>query len=137
MLNKKAVILTIDALLALIAAMTIIVAVVYFTGQVSNIPYNKQALNKISQDSLTVLEKDNVLKTAIETSSNTTLTLFLDSLPSQICAKVDLKSSDQIIQESAIKTNCGSSNETVVVRRSFVANSFNVYYARMEAWHTE
>ena len=134
--KKKGLILTLDAIFAIIAAMAIITASLYYTAQVSKVPYNKQALNRISQDTLTILEKDDTFKNAIETDSNTSITLFLDALPDQICARIDLKSSAQSVVQSSSKTNCVSSDESVFVRRSFV-NGFSIYYAEIEAWYVE
>lgn len=136
MLNKKGIIFTLDAVFALIVAVTITVAVIFHMSQVSKIPYSKQALNKIAQDSLTVLEKDGILKEAIETGSTETITTFLNSLPYQICAGMDLKSADQSTIQSAVKTGCNSSEEAVIARRAFIANNFSTYYVRMEFWHT-
>jgi len=136
-LRRKGLVLTLDAVFALIAATTIITATLYYTGELSKVPYNKQALSKMSQDSLTILEKDGILVDAIETGSSTTLAEFLNSTPNQVCARIDLKLINTSLIENATKTNCNLSAEPVISRRSFIANNFTVYYARMESWYVE
>lgn len=134
MLTKKAIIFTLDSILALIVTVTIITGTLSYMSQVSKIPYNKQALNRIGQDSLTLLEKDQILKQAVETGSNATIAVFLDSLPNQICVIVDLKATDQSTLQSTVKTGCSSSDESLIVRRVFIA-SFTTYYAEAELWY--
>ena len=82
------------------------------------------------------MTKDDTLKNAIESESSATITSFLNSLPSQICAKIDLKSVDQVTIQNTSKTGCTSSEERVVARRTFIANDFTVYYAEIESWYT-
>lgn len=134
---KKGIIFTLDAIFALITAVTIIVAVIFYMGQVYKIPYTKQALNRLAQDSLTILEKDGALKEAIERGSSTAITTFLNSLPYQICGGIDLKSANHSVIQSLTKTNCTISEESVVGRRTFVANNFTTYYAEVEFWYTK
>jgi hypothetical protein len=136
MLNKKGIIFTLDAIFALIAAVTIITAAMFYMSQVSKLPYNMQALNRLAQDSLTVMEKDGTLRQAIETGSTSRMVIFLDSLPDQICAKIDLKSKNHVMLYNATKTGCTSSDEYVITRRVFIANNFNIYYSKAEFWYT-
>jgi len=137
MLRKKGIIFTLDAIFALMAALTIISASLFYMGQVGKIPFNKQALGKISQDSLTILEKDGTLGKAVEIGSAATLSSFLNSLPSNLCGKIEINDASKNNILAALKPGCTGSNELVISVRAFVGNNFNVYYARMEIWYKE
>ncbi|MBW2984326.1 hypothetical protein KY361_04380 [Candidatus Woesearchaeota archaeon] len=132
---KKGIIFSLDAILAVIIAGVMILACFFYLSHTSTNLYQNQDIYKISLDSLTILEKDNTLKTAVETNSTTTLQLFLDSLPAQLCGDITVYTSSSSAVLSAQKTGCTAKNESTIAVRSFVANNFNVYYARMEAWY--
>jgi len=134
LLQKKGLVITLDAIFAVLAALTIILSVLFYMWSVSKVPFNKQALNRFSQDSLAMLEKDDTLRNAIEGNSNTTVILFLESLPEQICASIDLKDKDQNVIMTVRRADCPDSLESVHERRSFIAD-FNTYYARIECWY--
>lgn len=133
-MKKKAIIFTLDAILALLIAATLIISSLYYLSKTENIPYTEQGLYKISLDILTVLEKDGTLKTAVEESSATEIQGFLDSLPVQICANITIYNTAQDNLLSVKKTACDSSEEKLFSRRVFIANSFSVYYAEMVSW---
>jgi len=136
-LKKKGVFFTLDAVFAIIATLTIILIVLFYMSQVGKIPYNKQSLSKLNQDTLTVLEKDYTLRSAIRDNSNSTINLFLNSLPSQICARVELRDENKTTLQFTAKQDCNSTEEPVVARRAFVGYDYSVYYAKMESWHVD
>lgn len=133
-MKKKAIIFTLDAILALLISGTLIMTSLHYFSKTENIPYTQQSLYKISLDSLAVLEKDETLKTAVEENSITQIQSFLDSLPEQICSNITVYNTAQNNLLSAEKTECSSSDEKLFVRRVFVANDFGVYYAEMVSW---
>ena len=134
MLNKKGVVITLDSIFAILATLTIITSVLFYMGQISKIPYNKQSLSRISQDSLTILEKDGTLKRSIETGTAAMIGSYLESLPKQICAEIYLKDSNKNMILNITRTGCIYPEESVVQRRVFIANNLTIYYARMESW---
>ncbi|MFC1800639.1 hypothetical protein ACFLYT_01140, partial [Nanoarchaeota archaeon] len=86
-------------------------------------------------DSLTILEKDDSLKTAIETNTNATLQIFLNSLSTQVCANLTIFTPTQSQIISAQKAGCTQSNESSTAKRTFIANNTNIYYADMVSWY--
>jgi len=135
MLKKKAIIFSLDAIFAIIIAGIMILACFFYLSQTSTNLYKNQDIYKISLDSLTILEKDNTLKTAVETSNTTIIQQFLNSLSEQHCGNITLYTSSSAAILSAQKTGCTSKNESTIAIRSFVANNSNIYYANMEAWY--
>ena len=109
--------------------------VLFFMNRVSMVPYNKQALHRLNQDSLTILEKDGSLRQAIETGSTEDIENFINALPNQICAEINLIDSNRYIVKTTVRAGCPDEKESVFERRAFIANNFNVYYARMETWY--
>ena len=135
MLKKKAIIFSLDAIFAIIIAGIMILACFFYLSQTSTNLYKNQDIYKISLDSLTILEKDDTLKTAAETNSTTTLQSFLNSLPTQHCGNITVYTSSSTAVLSAQKTGCTAKNESTIAIRSFAANDYNIYYAKMEAWY--
>ena len=135
-LNKKALIFTLDAIFALIIALTLIMGTLFLINQENQL-FNEQALEFIAQDSLTVLEKDGSLSYAIEESTSVTINLFQENLPEQICSLIVLKDSagQQIL--SSLRSSCGTNAKKYsVARRSFILSS-EPYYAEMTVWFKE
>lgn len=135
-IGKKAVVITLESIFALIVTGVILTAIFSYMGRISMDQYNKQALNRIGQDSLTILEKDGLLKEAIETGSLTNIESFLQSLPPPLCERIYLKDSSKNTINSTSKVGCITPRKSAFERRSFVAN-FTPYYAEVEVWHNE
>ena len=131
-MNKKGLVYTIDAIFALVIAVFLISAILFYMKD-PNILYNEQALQKFSQGSLTMMEKDGTFRNAVSSSSNTEIGTFLDSLPRQLCASISII--DQNLTQAVgevNKTNCNIPDEYVFTRRLIVADS-KPYYAEMYA----
>ncbi|MFH1317042.1 MAG: hypothetical protein ABII01_05985 [Candidatus Woesearchaeota archaeon] len=133
--DKKGIIFTLDAIFALISTITLVVFILFYMSRVSMVPYNKQALNRISQDTLTMLEKDGTLRKAIETNSTSDIEDFINSLPTNLCLEITLKGSDKDITNKINRTSCETAKENVFERRAFVANNFATYYALIQFWY--
>jgi hypothetical protein len=134
--NKKGIIFTVDALIALGAAMLIITSV-YGALTGADIPHNVEKLTKITQDSLAILEKDETLKKATETITNTTLITYLNSLPSQLCAHISIHQTDGIEIIAASKTNCELGSTIATARRAFIVQDITTNYAFMRSSYVE
>ncbi|MBW2965948.1 hypothetical protein KY342_02475 [Candidatus Woesearchaeota archaeon] len=135
MLKKKAIIFSLDAIFAIVIAGIMILACFFYLSKTTTNLYQNQDIYKLSLDSLTILEKDETLKTAIETSSATTIQQFLNSLPDQHCGNITVYTSLSTAVLSSQKTGCTANNESTIAIRSFIANNSNIYYAKMEAWY--
>ena len=135
MLRKKAIIFSLDAIFAVIIAGIMILSCFFYLSKTTTNLYQNQDIYKVSLDSLTILEKDNTLKTSVETSSVATIQQFLNSLPDQHCGNITVYTSSSSQLLSAQKTGCTAKNESTIAVRSFIANNSNIYYANMEAWY--
>lgn len=135
-IHKKALIFTLDAIFALIIAITLIMGVLFLINQENQL-FNEQALEIVAQDSLTVLEKDGSLDGAIEGTTNITISLFQENLPDQICSLIVLKNSAGQQVLSSLRSSCGTNaKQFSVARRSFISGS-EPYYAEITAWYKE
>jgi len=134
MLNKKAIIFSLDAIFAIIIAGIMILACFFYLSKTTTNIYQNQDIYKISLDSLTILEKDDTLKTAVETNNTATLQLFLNSLSDQFCGNITVYTSSSSAVLSAQKTDCTAKNESTIAVRNFIANN-SIYYAKMGAWY--
>jgi hypothetical protein len=132
--NKKGLIFTLDAVFALVTALTLIMAAFYLISQ-DNQLFNEQALELIAQDSLTVLEKDGTLAAAVESSSNITINLYQENLPEQVCSLITIKNSAGQQVMNTLSSSCSTNaKEYSVARRSFVSDQ-DPYYAEMTIWY--
>ena len=127
-MNKKSVIFTLDAIMAVLIAGIMITSAYFFISQTDAASFNRQNLNKISLDVLAVLEKDNTLKGSVESGSASELDTFLAFLPSPLCGKVTVFDSNFTSVLTAQKSGCDF-DQPAVSRRIFVTDNFDVYYA--------
>lgn len=132
--NMRGIILTIDAMLALIALGILISAAVFFVNNAYNAQWTESELNKISMDTLTILEKDGTLESAVSDNSMTSTSTFLNALPGQVCANISFYDSSGTYVNSTQTTGCTNSTRLSKARRSFIVGSI-VYYAEMGAWY--
>jgi hypothetical protein len=134
MLKRKAFIFSLDAVIAVIIAGMMLLACFFYLSQTSTNIYKSQDLYKVSSDSLTILEKGNTLKTAVEANSTAAIQQFLNSLPGQFCGNITIYTSASASLLSAQKTGCSSENEFSTAIRAFIAGNTE-YYAKMELWY--
>ncbi len=129
---KKGIIFTLDVTLAVIMALSIIIISLFYLSQ-SNVSFEKENLYKMTMDSLSILEKNNVLRAAASTNTTTALQNFLNMLPYNTCGKVEIldKNNERLL--TAIKTGCTYSDDYLISRRVFIANNA-IFIAKMEAW---
>ncbi len=132
MQNKRALIFTIDGIIALILTALIIVSTLFFI-QDTNPQFNNINLQRVSMDSLSILEKDNTLKNAVLSNSNSTINLFLNSLPTPYCGSISILNSSLNTLISSTKNNCTVSDEKVIIRRIFTTP--NIHIAQMVMWY--
>ncbi|MBU2561184.1 MAG: hypothetical protein KKD17_02720 [Nanoarchaeota archaeon] len=135
MLKRKAIIFSLDAIFAVVVAGLMILACFLHLSQTTTNIHQNQDIYKISLDSLTILEKDRTLKTAVETNSAATIQSFLDALPEQFCGNITVRTSAAVLVLSAQKAGCTEKNESTSAVRAFTAGNSAVYYAGMKAWY--
>lgn len=130
---KKGIIFTLDATLAVIMALSLIIPSLFYLSK-SDVTFEQENLYRITTDSLAILEKNDVLMMGVLTNSSLLLQEFLDSLPYNVCAKVELFNKDGEKQLTVLKEDCTYSEDYQVVRRVFLAQE-SIYLARMETWY--
>jgi hypothetical protein len=133
----KGYIFTLDAIIAIMAAIGLVAATYFFISGIQTSDLTKMNLNLQIMDSLAVLELKDNLKDAIVSGSNATLALFLDDmLPSHNCGYIELRDSNNDLQVHSIRGGCSLDNRTEIfmARRTFVVNG-DPYYAKMEGWY--
>lgn len=126
-MDRKAVIFTLDAILAVLIAGVMLSAAYFYISGAEAPTDNRQNLYKISLDILAVLEKDGALHDFVNAGSASAISSFLNALPSQICSNVTIYDNSSIIKLSAQKQGC-SMTQPIFSRRIFVSN-FSLYYA--------
>lgn len=133
---KKGIVFSLDAILALIAAITLITAAFFYLSQIHVIKWSQPNYFLISLDTLNVLRIDGTLQTAIQTQNPANLTLFFDHMYGpQVCGALEIyKKGQPGIYLNATKTGCNSYEEVYVFRSTiFVAPSY--YYTVLKVWY--
>lgn len=132
---KKGIIFTIDAIIAILAAITLTAGSFYYLSQTQNIQWTTADLFQISMNSLAVLELRNDLQNAVDSMSTTELDNYLNNiLPVQVCADITIFNEAQSQILSTIKSGCTATAYNAVAIRSFYLNN-NIYYAEMGVWY--
>ncbi len=126
-MDKKGVIFTIDAILAVVIAGIMLSAAYFYISEEYDAGDRQQSLHKMSLDVLSVFEKEGMLHNSVSAGSASSIGSFLDALPSQICSNVTIYDNSSIIRASAQKQGCNIT-QPVFSRRVFVSN-FSSYYA--------
>ena len=127
-MNKKAVIFTIDAVLAIIIAGIMLSAAYFYISYEYEAEDRQQNLQKTSLDILSALEKDGTLQNSVDTGSASSISTFLNVLPSQICSNITVYDNNSIIKLSTQKQGCNIT-QPVFPRRVFASGNFSSYYA--------
>lgn len=130
---KKGIVFSLDVMLALITAMILISAGIYYMNNLYSNIGTELNLNQITQDSLEILDFKGDLINARLTNSNSTLNEFLNELDNNICAEIEMYNQNDTIIMSSVKSGCVSSNTLLVSRRTFIVEN-DIYYAKMEGW---
>jgi hypothetical protein len=129
-MGKKAVIFTLDAILALLIAGSMITASFFYLSQ-ENIQFTRQSLYKMALDLFAILEMDGSLADYASTGSNSSIINFISTLPSQLCINLTLYNNDSAFMHSTQKSNCNIT-QPVVSRGVFVHYNLSAYYAELK-----
>ncbi|MFA5141593.1 MAG: hypothetical protein WC471_01325 [Candidatus Woesearchaeota archaeon] len=133
-MNRKAFIFTLDALFALLLAMTFFAYIFTYMGHSANSFNNIDLLNMVD-DSLNALEKSSALSNAVKSGSTASILAYINAMPTQICARVSLYSSSETLLYSVSGTGCGTlPSDYNTGRRIFVVNNV-ANLAVMEVWY--
>ena len=127
--NKKGLIFTIDAILALLSAIVILIAI-YSILSNTDINNEYQDLSKIALDSLTVSEKNNALNLGVS-GDLSLLDNYLGALPVNVCGNISLYYANQNIITSSKKPDCLINDNRVIARRAFLSD-YKMHFAKIE-----
>lgn len=133
---KKAIIFSLDALLALVSGTTLIIACFFYISQIQTIQWGQPAIYIFTMDSLNTLKTDGTLMNATEDNDSTRLGLFLNNMLSEnSCGEIELYNSTGSLRLSVNKTSCTAAPiQLYVARRTFIINN-TIYYATMRTWY--
>lgn len=133
---KKAFIFSMDASIAVMIAILMITAILFYFSQNSH-SGNRENLNNIGLDGLTILEKEGALSSSALTLDSGALDSYLNLLPYNVCAELDISeagaggSLTKIL--SHFRLGCPFPKDYIIQRRVFIAAG-NTYLAEMEVW---
>jgi hypothetical protein len=135
--NRKGIVFTLDAVLSLVILVTMVMGILFFLNQQTDLVYNRNSLDTIARDSLTVLEKNNNLRNAVNINNLEVVNRFMNALPSHICSSIILYDSFDNEVLTSTKSGCGTAIQRSVARRAFVTLGRNRYTAEMTVWFNE
>ncbi len=135
LLKRKSIIFSLDALLALVSGIILIIASFFYISQIQTIQWGQPAIYIMTMDSLNTLKTDRTLENAVETNSSTTLSKFLNNmLGPNTCGGIELYNSTGSRRLSVNKTGCSSPVQVYIARRTLISNNI-IYYATMRSWY--
>lgn len=135
MLDKRGFIFTLDALFALMLAITFLVYTAQYLAEPKHNPYNELDLLYLSNDALGALENAGILSTSVNSLSVNILQNYLNALPPQVCGSVTIFSTSQTQILAVNKTGCSvKQNDFEISRRVFVTGT-STALAQMEVWY--
>ncbi len=134
-MNKKGIIFTIDAILAVLAALTLIAGSFYHLSQTQNIQWTEADRFQAAMGSLAVLELSNDLQSAVDGMTIIEIDKYLNNiLPAQVCGDIRIFTEAQSEILSTTKAGCAASDYRAVAVRDLYVNN-NIYYAQMGVWY--
>ena len=136
-MNKKAIILTLDVLFALLITAVFLSAILFNLRSISLDEWTDNRLIENSMGHLVVLEQTGLLKNVIIADSISEVQNYLNIyLQLNICAKVLIYDDSNNLLYTIIKTGCFDSRKIAITKRSFVANQ-DFYYVELQGWYRE
>ncbi|MFH1971903.1 MAG: hypothetical protein ABIJ18_00320 [archaeon] len=133
-MDKRGVFFSIDAIIALLAAIILISMIFVYLGQLNVKDATQNELLEYSRSVFTVMEKGDYLEGVVDTGSLDNVSSFFNNFTKDsVCFNLTIyDSSLNDLNLGKLKDGCSISEEKVVVRRSFIYGE-NVYLAKMEA----
>jgi hypothetical protein len=135
--NRKGIVFSLDAILALAIMITIVVGTLFFVNHQVDTSFNRKSLDTIARDSLTVLEKDYTLRTAVDINNLEIVSRFMNAFPSHICSSIIIYDSSNNEVLTGSKSGCSQAAQRSVARRTFITTGRNRYIAEMTVWFNE
>ncbi|MFH1695072.1 MAG: hypothetical protein ABH850_01415 [Candidatus Micrarchaeota archaeon] len=132
----KGFVISIDSMIALVIAFAMLVSI---TGYFSNSKFdllNEPKLAFVSQDVLTVLEKNNKLAEAVEENQNKEIGKYLNKTSNNLCFELNIFDYDNNSSalSTATKKGCKKGNSILSTKRSFFSEE-KFYWAELKSWY--
>jgi hypothetical protein len=130
---RKGIFFSLDALLALIIALSLAAAILNGIGQVPPVSAKENSAQRIAEDSLALMEKNLVLHDSVAASSPVAIQQFAQLIPPNICYRISI-SKRAAESPIIVDENCGCKTYSVA-RRSFIVASATpeIYVAEMRS----
>lgn len=126
-------VLTTDSIVALVLTTSIIIMVNSSFMRVNESAWNDAQVERVSMDSLAVLEKSGALGRAVQQNSSAELLYIMSTENTPLCMVLNMSGGNGY-NLSVEKSRCGSeSGKVFLSRRTFVAGN-NFYTAELQSW---
>ena len=137
--TKKAVVFSLDSLIALMITGVIIGSSFFYLSQVESVSWSQPGLQTINYDTLNILHVDKTFMKSVRYDDYTNVTEFVDNLfPDYICANMTFYDGSDSEIKSVQKSGCAypkdNAKDIYVARRTFV-NNYRIYYVVLQSWY--
>ena len=132
---RKAVIFSIDAILSIMIALTLISASFFYLSQIHTVKWSQPNYFLTSIDTINVLRIDGTLRNAINTNNPTQIQRFMNlTYEDNICGSMNITDENNNLIFIVNKTGC-SSYEEVHVYRGTIINNYKIYLITLKLWY--
>ncbi|MCD6415012.1 MAG: hypothetical protein J7L23_05305 [Candidatus Diapherotrites archaeon] len=139
MYGNKAFLITVDSILAVLLAGLLLIYANNMVNSMQSDAWKDNHLQRYSMDLLTVLEKSNMLETAVTTKDYTNVRTAISETAPSICMLLEVWDSNNVVA-SVEKQDCApTGRRRLTTRRTFIAvgDATKVYTAKLYSWYKE
>jgi len=129
---KRGFVITLDLIIAIFLVFTLITVAINYLN-LHNQDKDYLYLQTLAQDSLTSLEKSNVLYNTISNKTSKDLRIFVNNLPINVCGSVVVYDATKSTV-SVEKRECSASSDKITMYRSYVFGESG-YYVKTTLWY--
>jgi len=129
---SKGFVITLDLIIAIFIVFSLLTISIHYLN-LQNQEKNYLYLQTLAQDSLTSLEKSNILTNTISNKTSKDLRVFVNNLPANICGSIVVYDSTKSTV-SVEKRECYASSDKVTMYRSFLYSD-SMYYIKTTLWY--
>ncbi|MFH1663274.1 MAG: hypothetical protein ABH986_00395 [archaeon] len=134
----KGFVISVDAVIALVIAFAMLFSIAVHFNESRLNSLNEAKLALVSEDVLTVLEKNSKLQQAVLQGKNNEIAKYLNKTSQNLCFEINLIDFDNNSSalSTATKKGCEKGISVISVKRSFfVIEQEKFYWAEIKAWH--
>jgi len=140
-MNAKGIVISIDALIALMLILVIFTLSAIYLGEVNFVAKNSLILKENAMDAITIIEKNLELEKAVKNNDIRGLRKFANSLPNNLCIDLDIYSENDLSNAvlSLLKPGCKKNFiDSATFNRSFIVRDnlqTDFYLAKITIWN--